>query len=141
MRGGKSHEFAVEAVPGSPTCPVDRFQRFVMASKLYFEWDWDDSNGAYVFPLIATNGSRKHTPLTASYYGELFRGYMTRGGLMESESLHGLRAGGALSMALKGESLEAIMLQGYWKSPAMAQQYVGVLRLISGDALEREMGY
>ena len=49
------------------------------------------------------------------------------------ESLHGLRAGGALYMALKGEDLADIMLAGFWKDPRSARHYVGLLSEIIGD--------
>ena len=50
-----------------------------------------------------------------------------------TESLHGLRAGGALFMALSGKSLADIMLQGFWKSPDTARRYIGLLERIVGD--------
>ena len=49
------------------------------------------------------------------------------------ESLHGLRAGGALYKALRGESLEEIMLQGFWRSPSTALHYIGLLELLVGE--------
>ena len=48
-------------------------------------------------------------------------------------SLHGLRAGGALFMALSGKSLADIMLQGFWRSPETARRYIGLLERIVGD--------
>ena len=49
------------------------------------------------------------------------------------ESLHGLRAGGALHMALMGRSLKDIMTQGFWKSPHTALKYIGMLEQLIGD--------
>ena len=49
------------------------------------------------------------------------------------ESLHGLRAGGALHMALRGKSLTDIMTQGFWKSPQTALKYIGILEELVGD--------
>ena len=54
-----------------------------------------------------------------------------------TESLHGLRAGGALFMALSGKSLADIMLQGFWKSPETARRYIGLLERIVGDEFAR----
>jgi hypothetical protein len=48
------------------------------------------------------------------------------------ESLHGLRAGGALNMALEGSTLRDIMAQGYWASPRTAAHYVGMLSALIG---------
>ena len=49
------------------------------------------------------------------------------------ETLHGLRAGGALSMALDGASLQDICLQGFWRSPKTALHYIGLLELVAGE--------
>lgn len=139
LRGSASTEFAVAALPGDPTCPVDMFTSYVNTSQVMFGWDWDASDGAYVFPLIARDGSRSAKQLTAGNFGGIFRRYLSAASLLESESLHGLRAAGALTMALRGDSITDIMLQGYWKSPVMARRYVGLLRLVAGDAFDREM--
>ena len=55
------------------------------------------------------------------------------------ESLHGLRAGGALWMALKGNDLRDIMAQGFWKSPATAIHYIGMLQTVIGDEFKATM--
>jgi len=51
-------------------------------------------------------------------------------GMNEGEGLHGLRAGGAIDKALSGASLQEIMLQGFWKSPASALRYLGMVELL-----------
>ena len=48
------------------------------------------------------------------------------------ETLHGIRAGGALSMALQGHPLKDIMLQGFWRSPETALHYIGLLQEVIG---------
>ena len=49
-----------------------------------------------------------------------------------AESLHGLRAGGALRMAVAGAELHEVMLQGFWRSPATALHYIGILDQVVG---------
>ena len=73
------------------------------------------------------------TPVARPAMAKRFQAHLRDFGLLESESLHGLRAGGALSMALQGQSLTDIMLQGFWKSPATAMHYVGMLKEVVGD--------
>ena len=65
----------------------------------------------------------KHVKLLADSLGE-------KKGM---ETLHGLRAGGALTMALQGTNLRDIMLQGFWKSPDTALHYIGILTEIAGE--------
>ena len=57
--------------------------------------------------------------------------------LGDKEALHGLRAGGALSLALQGQSLADIMLQGFWAQPASARHYVGLLAEVAGEEFVR----
>ena len=83
-------------------------------------------------------------PVSATTMGQRFRKHLERAqediGVTDpdiTESLHGLRAGGALFMALSGKSLADIMLQGFWKSPETARHYVGLLERIVGDEFAR----
>ena len=55
------------------------------------------------------------------------------------ESLHGLRAGGALCLAMEGASLWEVMLQGFWSSPKTARRYVGILEAIIGQEFKDAM--
>jgi hypothetical protein len=42
-------------------------------------------------------------------------------------------------MALKGDDLRDIMTQGFWKSPATAMHYIGMLRTVIGDVFKATM--
>ena len=140
MRDGASNEFAVQALPeGDMTCPVRAMKDYILVSKIYLGWDWDTANGAFVFPSFGSSngGARSNTPVSAKAYGDRFKKYLSRAGLLEAESLHGLRASGALTKALMGWSIAEIMQQGYWKCPATALRYIGLLRLIVGDEFVR----
>jgi hypothetical protein len=136
MRDGSSNEFAVQAIPGDPTCPVTALEEYVKLSRLYLGWDWS-LEGAFVFASFGATGVRSSMPVTAGAYAQRFQTYLIKAGLKEDETLHGLRAAGALTAALQGWSISEIMQQGYWKNPATALKYVGLLRLIVGDEFVR----
>ena len=70
--------------------------------------------------------------------GQRFKKYLEEFGINESEALHGLRAGGALTRALDGESLTEIMQQGFWKSPSTALHYIGMLKEVIGEEFAEE---
>ena len=79
-------------------------------------------------------------PVPATTMGQRFKKHLERAQVDVgetdpdiTESLHGLRAGGALFMALSGKSLADIMLQGFWKSPETARRHIGLLERIVGD--------
>lgn len=139
--GGITHEYGVEARPGDDACPVRAFRHYVTESIKLFSWDW--SSGSFpVFPYIDTAGKRKSDFVTAGAMGQRFKTYLSK--LFQNdqaavdvlESLHGLRAGGALNMALEGAGLREIMAQGYWKSPETARHYIGLLVNIIGPEFE-----
>lgn len=89
-------------------------------------WDWE-LDGPWVFDSFCmATGKRKGEPVSQQAMALRFKQYLVKLGMDDSdttgvfETLHGLRAGGALAMAMEGESLTDIMLQGFWKSPKTA---------------------
>ena len=110
-------------------------------------WDWE-LDGAWVFDSFCmTTGKRKGEPVSQQAMALRFKQYLVKLDMDDSdttgvfETLHGLRAGGALAMAMEGESVTDIMLQGFWKSPKTALHYIGLLKAVVGkefmEALER----
>ena len=112
-------------------------KEYIILSRIYLQWDWNSAHGAYVFPTFGADGIRLPKPVTSKAYDQRFKTYLARAGLLEDESLHGLRAAGALTAALQGWSIAEIMQQGYWKCPATALKYVGLLQLTVGDEFVR----
>ena len=137
IRGGSAGEFGVPKVEGDESCPVRAMRAYIRYSSQYFNWDWDEGSFP-VFPFIGMRGSRL-SAVTASAMHQRFRKHLKSAFASEDpdveieESLHGLRAGGALYKALQGESLEEIMLQGFWRSPSTALHYIGLLELLVGN--------
>ena len=146
LRGGDTHAFGVPALPGDPTCPVFHFKRYVEATKVRWGWRWK-TDGMFVFPSSLSKKSTRMEPVTPGAMGQRFQKHL--GNLSNTmgndpkyaservETLHGLRAGGALAMALTGHSLRDIMLQGFWKSPDTALHYIGILREVVGPEFVR----
>lgn len=147
IRGGKSKEFGVKRLEGDPSCPVNIFRQYTEATRDLFGWDWE-LDGAWVFDSFCmTTCKRKGEPVSQQAMALRFKQYLVKLDMDDSdttgvfETLHGLRAGGALAMAMEGESLTDIMLQGFWKSPKTALHYIGLLKAVVGkefmEALER----
>jgi hypothetical protein len=140
MRDGSSHEFAVAARPGDPTCPVRRFMNYVNMTKRLRHWTWKDY-GAFVFQDLTSETPKA---VTAAAMAKRLKKHLIAHDLDDNEILHGLRAGGALAMALEGKSLKDIMAQGFWASPSTALRYVGLLSEIIGpeflDEVRRRHG-
>ena len=135
IRGDSTREFGCAEIPGDPTCPVRAFKQYVEETNKLFRWAWD--KGSYwVFPYIGMRGDRLADNVTASAMAQRFNKYLKVLDPEESEqheSLHGLRAGGALDMAREGKVLKEVMLQGFWRSPKTALRYIGLLEGIIGQ--------
>ena len=139
LRGRDTHAFGVPALPGDPTCPVYHFKRYVRATKIRLGWSWE-AEGMFIFPANLKKDSKRMNPVTPAAMAQRFQKHLgnflttlrndPRYAQKRIETLHGLGAGGALSMALKGHSLRDIMLKGFWKSPEAALHYIGILHCI-----------
>ena len=145
--GGSTHEFGVPARPGDVTCPVGAFKQYVAETTRLLHWDWDSDTRTPVFAVIGHKGVRTSVPVAAATMGRRFARHKSRcmldlgavSACTGVESLHGLRAGGALDRALKGDDLKEIMLQGFWKKPATALHYIGMLEAIAGPEFAAAM--
>lgn len=137
-KAGRAIEFGVQERVGDPTCPVRHMSNYIGATQSMFGWDWETMKGAYVFCDFTRKGVRTHSSVTAQAMGQRFKKYLEEFGINDSEALHGLRAGGALTRALDGESLTEIMQQGFWKSPSTALHYIGMLKEVIGEEFAEE---
>ena len=125
----REHAFAVQERPNDDTCPVAALRQYMFSARSYLDWSWR-ANGSFIFPYIGTNGEQRTSAVTASAMNARFQTHLSVMGMNEGEGLHGLRAGGAIDKALSGASLQEIMLQGFWKSPASALRYIGMVELL-----------
>lgn len=131
----KTHAFAVQARPSDDTCPVMALRMYLRMTARFSSWDWEEK-GRWVFPQVSSDGKPMAVPMTAQAMGRRFQVYLRKYNMCNGEGLHGLRAGGALSMALAGASLQEIMLRGFWSKPETARRYIGLLQ----DAVGPEFG-
>lgn len=76
-----------------------------------------------------------NSPVSAEAFGSHLQSYLRAAGIFEGETLHGLRSGGAISAALRGESLEAIMGQAHWSNRRMADRYMRLREVLGQGTL------
>jgi hypothetical protein len=79
--------------------------------------------GQFLFRPIR-DGVVFNNPVSADTINRNFQTYLRAAGLFKGETLHGLRAGGAISAALRGDSLQAIMGQAHWSNARQALHYM-----------------
>ena len=140
LRSGAQHlvgiKCAWEGNIQSPYCPVGFIDSFVLWCATTFGWDM--SRG-YLFPnligpVTARNprGAVRGTePMVAKDAGQRFVARLTRLGIHNGETLHGLRAGHAFQCLVDGMSLRELMARCLWKSPTMAHHYLQLYKVLA----------
>ena len=139
------HEFGVLERPGDLTCPVRAMREYIQFSRREFGWMWSLGSYPVFSSFCMASGSRRSTAVSPSAMARRFKTYLKELRMDDSvlvgvlESLHGLRAGGALWIAFKGNDLRDIIAQGFWKSPATAIHYIGMLQTVIGNDFSATM--
>ena len=82
------------------------------------------------------NGTAPNTPLAPTQLAYDFRVMLVRCGLFQGETLHGVRTGAAIELALKGGSLRSVMDQALWKRPSTAKHYLKVWQVMGASVAD-----
>jgi hypothetical protein len=104
-------------------------------TKKFMKWTWKPL-GMFVFQDLKSIVPK---PVTAAAMQARLKEHLRIHNLDDGEILHGLRAGGALTRAIEGESLKEIMAQAFWKCPGTAMRYIGILKHIMGEEFLQEV--
>lgn len=139
MRSGADHVLAVEYNSDCiALCPVRAVERYVEIARSV---GWNMDSG-YLFPTVSpgTDGGppvRGRKPVSASEMTAALKGYTKEVGIDQEFTVHSFRAGGAITQALDGQSLESIMQRAYWKNPRTAWRYMRLMQVVSpGSGIE-----
>ena len=121
LRTGDRHVFGLRFHTNRLICPL----RLVSEYVAYCQTVGLDLRGpgAFLFRPVRA-GSVVNVPVAADTINAHLQAYLQAAHLFEGETLHGIRAGGAISAALRGQDLESIMAQAHWASPRMAAHYL-----------------
>jgi hypothetical protein len=124
LRSGSSHIFGVARKPNDPDmCPVACIDAYVAgAAALGFLLA---GPGSFLFRPWR-HGAAPDVPLAPEQLASDLRLWMVRCGIFEGETFHGLRTGGAIELALTGESLRSVMDSALWKRPSTALRYMKI---------------
>jgi hypothetical protein len=121
LRTGDPHVFGLRYHSNQLICPLILVSEYVqfcgmVGVSLH-------GPGQFLFRPIR-DGVVFNNPVSADTINRNFQTYLRAAGLFEEETLHGLRAGGAISAALCGDSLQAIMGQAHWSNARQALHYM-----------------
>ena len=135
LRNGSSHVFGVMANPGdADLCPVRCLDEYVRGAR---------SMGILVHGPSQflfrpwRHGSAPNIPLEPRQLNADFRLMLVRCGIFEGDTLHGVRTGAAIELALKGDSLRSIMDQALWKRHTTAKHYLKVWQVMGASVADQ----
>ena len=111
-------------------CPVRAVQEFALVTK---HAGWPPREG-YLFPQVDPDGSRGSSPWTAHDMSSRLQAAVSAAGLADGRkySMHSFRVGGAVSQALAGTAVDALMAHVGWKTKSVARRYVGPQPSVAG---------
>jgi len=135
LRSGSSHVFGIRRNEDDPDlCAVsciDAYVRGAHAMGICLR-----GPGQYLFRPWR-HGGAQNSPLAPTQLGYDLRLMLVRCGIFEGETLHGVRTGAAIEMAIKGDSLRSIMDQALWKRPSTAKHYLKVWQVMGASVADQ----
>ena len=134
LRSGSTHVFGIMRNPGDPDmCAVGCVDAYVFgALALGVSLS---GPGAFLFRPWR-HGTAPNKPLHPSQLNCDFRSWLVHCGLFQGETLHGVRTGAAIELALKGSSLRAVMDQAAWRRPDTARHYLKVWQVMGASVAD-----
>jgi hypothetical protein len=127
LRTGDRHVFGLRRHHNVVICPIRMVTEYVQFSQQVGV----DLIGpsSFLFRPIR-DGRVFNTPVAADALNSHMQLYLRAAGVFEGETLHEIRAGGAISAALRGDSLQAILGQACWSNPRMADRYMRLCEVL-----------
>ena len=127
LRDGDSNVFGIRRNPNLLICPVTAIERYVATAR---EMCIDLTTG-YLFRPTASNGGVRNAPFTSSAAEARLKQYLVEMGADHGETLHGFRAGCAITLALSGAELSDIMDHVGWNRRHTALHYLQLAKVLN----------
>jgi hypothetical protein len=107
LRDGAAHVFGVKRAADTLICPVAAIEDYISGARsMGIELT---RPGCFLFPPWRGVGVTSPDPLDPAQLQKDLTFWLHRCGLYEKETWHGLRAGGAIELAIEGQKLSSVM--------------------------------
>ena len=126
LRDGSSNMFGIRRHPNPLVCPVAAIETYVAICQ---QLSIDLSRG-YLFRPTTPQGNVIDKPLASSTTQQRLKLYLKEAQIDEGETLHSLRAGCAITLALSGAKLADIMSHIGWKNEQTALYYMKLVEVL-----------
>ncbi|KAI8510818.1 hypothetical protein Bbelb_117340 [Branchiostoma belcheri] len=125
LRDGRSNVFTMEKTGDSSTCPVVAIDWYVAISK-YLSISLD---GGFLFRSTSREGEVLAEQPSSAAVNNSFRRYLRKLDIDEGETLHGCRAGCAISLHMAGASEGEVMGHIGWFTKQTASHYMKIAKV------------
>ena len=127
LRDGSDNVFGIKRNPQTVICPVHGIERYMLvAQQLKLEL----SQG-YLFRPTSSQGAVLDAPFSSSAAEARLKVYLQEMGCDSGETLHGFRAGCAITLALSGAELSEIMDHVGWSRRHTALYYLQLAKVLN----------
>ena len=127
LRDGDTNVFGIRRNPQTAICPVEGIERYMFIAK---QLKLDLTTG-YLFRPTSPQGGIVDAPFTSSTAEARLKVYLDEMGSYDGETLHGFRAGCAITLALAGADLSEIMDHVGWTRRHTALYYMKLSQVLN----------
>ena len=133
LRDGSSNLFGIRRHPNPAICPVAGIETYVaICSELAI-----DLSKGYLFRPTSPQGDVLDKPFSSSTAQQRLKLYLKEAKIDEGETLHSLRSGCAITLALSGAPLADVMSHVGWKDGQTALYYMKLAEVLRQGASSR----
>ena len=127
LRDGDSNVFGIKRDPQTRICPVQGIEYYMTVAQ-YLRIDL---TRGYLFRPTTPEGGILDAPFSSSAAEARLKGYLQEMGSDNGETLHGFRAGCAITLALSGAELSEIMDHVGWTRRHTALHYLQLAKVLN----------
>ena len=134
LRTGSAHVFGVLRLhhDAEAMCPIVALDAYVKgAEELGVVLSGELARGYLFRPWRGPEAPGGDTPLSAAQLASNLSFWLSRCGIHDGETVHGLRSGGALEAAIRGSTLSQVMDKAFWSSAKTANHYMKFWQVLS----------
>ena len=127
LRDSDDNVFGIKRNPQAKICPVQGIEHYMtVAQQLRI-----DLTRGYLFRPTTPQGGVLDAPFTSTAAEARLKGYLQEMGTDDGETLHGFRAGCAITLALSGAKLSEIMGHVGWSRRHTALHYLQLAKVLN----------
>ena len=135
LRSGDQNVFGIRRNPQTDICPIRAIEQYIDVAR---QINVDLTRG-YLFRPTTPNGGIQDLPFTSAAAEARLKTYLKAMGVDEGETLHGFRAGCAITLALTEADLSKIMEHVGWNRRHTALYYMQLAKVLHPEGASAKL--